>query len=409
MIRSRGLPLSAGLLVTIVTLAACTSTPVSHGSPAPTTSVGAPVTTDVATTPASSAPSSPSSPSAPPDAAHAVFAAMSQQQRVGQLFMVGATSGALDPNAVAAINDHFVGSVILDGNNNLSIAQQASIDSALQAHAGAAKLFIATDQEGGEVRRLQGPGFSNMPSALVQGTYAPATLRADAKLWGSQLAAAGINLDLAPVMDTVPSASFAPSNAPIGALDREFGYTPQVVAAHGTAVVQGLLAAGVDSTIKHFPGLGRVTSNTDTSSGVTDGVTTRADPYLSPFAAGISAGTPFVMMSTAIYSKIDPNHPAAFSPTIVGGILRGNLHFGGVIISDDLGAAQQVASFPVGQRAVDFIAAGGDLVLTIEPGQIATMTAAVLAQARASATFAAQVNAAALVVLEAKAKRGLLG
>jgi beta-N-acetylhexosaminidase len=115
------------------------------------------------------------------------------------------------------------------------------------------------------------------------------------------------------------------------------------------------------------------------------------------------------MMSTAIYSKIDPNHPAAFSPTIVGGILRGNLHFGGVIISDDLGAAQQVASFPVGQRAVDFIAAGGDLVLTIEPGQIATMTAAVLAQARASATFAAQVNAAALVVLEAKAKRGLLG
>jgi beta-N-acetylhexosaminidase len=334
---------------------------------------------------------------------------MSEQQRIGQLFMVGATSDSLDPAAVTAISDQFVGSVILDGNNTLSVSQVAAIDSALQTHAGAAKLFIATDQEGGEVRRLRGPGFSDMPSALVQGGYAPATLQADAKLWSSQMAAAGVNLDLAPVMDTVPSAAFAPSNAPIGAFDREFGYTPAVVASHGTAVLQGLLSAGVDSTIKHFPGLGRVTANTDTSSGVTDSVTTRNDPYLATFAAGISAGTPFVMMSTAIYSRIDPGTPAAFSPTIVTGMLRGDLHFTGVIISDDLGGAQQVAAYGIGQRAVNFIAAGGDVVLTIVANQIPAMTAAVLARAQASPTFAAQVNAAALTVLEAKATRGLLG
>jgi beta-N-acetylhexosaminidase len=333
---------------------------------------------------------------------------MTPQQRVGQLFMVGANSGSVDTGALAAITNYSVGSVIIDGNNTMTAAASAAINATMQAQSGVAKLFMSTDQEGGQVLRMRGPGFSAIPSALIQGGYATATLRADAKVWGSQLAAAGFNLDLAPVMDTVPSAAFAPSNAPIGAFDREFGYTPDVVGPHGVAFLQGMLDANVDSTIKHFPGLGRVTGNTDTTAGVTDTVTTRTDPYLATFAAGITAGTPFVMMSTAIYSKIDPANPAAFSTTIVTGMLRGDLGFKGVIISDDLGGAKQVAAYAVGDRAVNFIAAGGDIVLTIDPSQIATMTAAVLARASTDAAFSAQVDAAALTVLTAKQARGLL-
>jgi beta-N-acetylhexosaminidase len=333
---------------------------------------------------------------------------MTETQRIGQLFMVGTPANNTDPTVAAQVQSGAVGSVFLSGNSTRPARQTASMVAALQQQAGPVRLFVSTDQEGGTVQRLQGPDFSSIPSALIQGRSTPAAERADARTWGTQLVAAGVNLDLAPVMDTVPSAAFAPDNPPIGALDREFGYTPAAVTAAGTAFLQGLLAAGVDTTAKHFPGLGRVTTNTDTSSGVTDSTTTSSDPYLAPFAAAITAGTPFVMMSSAIYSKIDPQHPAAFSSAVVTGLLRGQLHFAGVVVSDDLGAARQVAGYAVGDRAVDFIAAGGDLVLTIVPSQIPVMAAAVLARARTDATFAAQVNAAALAILEAKQARGLL-
>jgi beta-N-acetylhexosaminidase len=114
------------------------------------------------------------------------------------------------------------------------------------------------------------------------------------------------------------------------------------------------------------------------------------------------------MMSTAYYSRIDPGRPAAFSPTIVTGMLRGDLHFRGVVISDDVGSAAQVAAFAPGARAVDFIAAGGDMVLTVDSSLIGQMAAAVLARARSDAGFHALVDAAALRVLTAKKARGLL-
>jgi beta-N-acetylhexosaminidase len=371
----------------------------------PTTPVAV---TSTATGPTPTPTPSASTTTAPPDAAARALAAMTEAQRVGQLFMVGTPATNTDPTVAAQVQSGAVGSVFLSGNSTRPASQTASMVAALQQQAGAVRLFVSTDQEGGTVQRLQGPDFSAIPSALIQGRSTPAVERADAKTWGRQLVAAGVNLDLAPVMDTVPSAAFAPDNPPIGALDREFGYTPAAVTATGTAFLQGLLDAGVDSTAKHFPGLGRVTSNTDTSSGVTDSTTTSSDSYLAPFAAAITDGTPFVMMSSAIYRKIDPQHPAAFSPAVVTGLLRGQLHFPGVVISDDLGAARQVAGYAVGDRAVEFIAAGGDMVLTIVPSQIPAMTAAVLARVQADPTFAAQVDAAALAVLEAKQARGLL-
>jgi beta-N-acetylhexosaminidase len=116
-----------------------------------------------------------------------------------------------------------------------------------------------------------------------------------------------------------------------------------------------------------------------------------------------------MMMSTAIYALIDPGTPAAFSSTIVTGILRQRLGFSGVIISDDLGAAAQVAATPVGQRAVDFVAAGGDLVLTVVASQTPAMTAALLARASTDPSFKSQVDAAALRVLRLKQAAGLLG
>ncbi|MBE7188550.1 glycoside hydrolase family 3 N-terminal domain-containing protein, partial [Jatrophihabitans endophyticus] len=244
------------------------------------------------------------------------------------------------------------------------------------------------------------------PTAVAQGNLSTSTLKHDAETWGHQLKKAGVNLNLAPVLDTVPK-HFG-NNPPIGDLDREYGHTTGRVRTHGLAYAAGMTAAGVDVTVKHFPGLGRVHGNTDTTAGVTDTTTTRHDSYLAPYAAAVKAGAPFVMMSTAIYRRIDPSHPAAFSRTIVTGMLRGDLGFRGVVISDDLGAARQVAKYSVGDRAVDFVKAGGDMVLTVDAGQAKTMTAALLKRARNNAGFEKKVNAAALLVLRAKQARGLL-
>jgi beta-N-acetylhexosaminidase len=142
---------------------------------------------------------------------------------------------------------------------------------------------------------------------------------------------------------------------------------------------------------------------------VTDRVTTRHDAYLRPFRAAIDAGVPAVMMSTAYYTRLDPTWPAAFSRAIVTGMLRGDLGFDGVVISDDLGAAKQVSGYSTGPRAVQFIAAGGDIVLTVARDVIPQMTAAVIARAKSDPSFRKQVDAAARTVLRAKQARGLLG
>jgi beta-N-acetylhexosaminidase len=332
---------------------------------------------------------------------------MSLRQRVGQLLMVDCPSTGVGSATITAITQDDVGSVILDGTSDAGLDATKVVTGQLQRLAPAhVKLFISTDQEGGLVQRLQGTGFTRIVSALQQGTIPPRRLQRFARGWGDQLHAAGVNVNLAPVLDTVP-ANFG-SNPPIGDLDREFGHTPAVVRSHGLAVMRGMLAAGVDPTVKHFPGLGRVRGNTDTTSGVTDTVTTRNDPYLTPFRAAVEAGTPFVMMSTAIYSHLDPGTPAAFSRPIVTGLLRDQFGYRGVVISDDLGGAAQVANVSVGQRAVRFVDAGGDIVLTVDATQAGPMTAALLAKARHNSGFRALVNAAALRVLRAKQARGLL-
>ena len=332
---------------------------------------------------------------------------MSLAQRVGQLLMVDCPSTSITDAALSAIRQNAVGAVILDGNSELGRSATAQLTAQLQQSAPkTVGLLIATDQEGGEVRRLRGSGFTAMPSAVVQGQLAPSALQSQAVGWGHELRSAGVNLDLAPVLDTVPS-GFG-SNPPIGDLERNYGTTPSAVSSHGLAVAAGFRQAGVLATAKHFPGLGRVHGNTDVTSGVTDTVTTASDAYLQPFKDAVAAKIPLVMISTAIYQKIDPGTPAAFSARIVNGLLRGTLGYRGVVISDDLGAAQQVAGVPVGTRAVDFVAAGGDIVLTVVPGQAATMTAALMAKAQQDPSFRKLVDAAALRVLELKLSAGLL-
>jgi beta-N-acetylhexosaminidase len=348
----------------------------------------------------------------PPSPAQ-VLAGMSLEQRVGQLFMVGTPADQVDRTTKAQIGRYHVGNVMLTGRSYDGARDPRRVSRAMRSEVSAAstdhvRLFVATDQEGGYVRVLQGPGFSDIPTALVQGRWSLSGLRNGAETWAEQLRDVGVNMNLAPVLDTVPSKRAAKHNPPIGKYDRQFGYTTRVVVRHGLAFLRGMLDGGVTPTAKHFPGLGRVHANTDIATRVTDRVTTRHDPYLRPFRAAVRDRVPVVMMSTAYYERIDPKRPAAFSPVVVGKMLRGDLGFRGVVISDDLARAEQVAAVPPAARAVRFLRAGGDLVLIVDPDPLPAMYGAVLHRAQRSATFKRKVNAAALRILRAKDRQGLL-
>ena len=344
--------------------------------------------------------------------AHGVLDQMSLAQRVGQLFMVGTPATGASVATLHAISRQHVGSVILTGRSHRGVLATAKVSAALQSRAttratDGVRLFVATDQEGGEVQVLDGPGFADLPTALVQGRWSLLRLHDDAVIWGHQLHRAGVNLDLAPVLDTVPSARAAANNPPIGWYDREFGYTTKRVGNHGRAFLNGMDAAGVATSGKHFPGLGRVHANTDTSSGVTDRVTRRHDPYLAPFGKAVRAGLPVMMMSTAYYSRLDPKRPAAFSPYVIGTVLRGDLGFHGVVVSDSLDTPQ-VSAWKPGTRAVRFVHAGGDVALVTDPTVLPAMYDAVLTRARTHPGFRKLVDRAALRVLTAKQRYGLL-
>ncbi|WNI14510.1 glycoside hydrolase family 3 N-terminal domain-containing protein [Actinacidiphila sp. ITFR-21] len=338
---------------------------------------------------------------------------MSRAQQVGQLFMTAVTTSGLTSAEATAITRGRVGAVILIRHTAGGTAAVKPVAERVQTLAPrleggvTVRMLVSTDQEGGRVQVLNGPGFSAIPSAVSQGTWSASRLRSSAAGWGRQLAAAGANMNLAPVGDTVPP-GLKDVNAPIGRLDREFGDDPATVASHSTAFLRGMLQAGVIPTVKHFPGLGRVTGNTDLTADVVDGTTTRTDPFLRPFRDAVHAGVPFVMVSSAVYTRIDPGHQAVFSTAVIRGLLRGSLGFKGAVISDDLGQAVAVSDHTPAQRALDFIGAGGNMVLTVKPGDIAPMTAAVLGRMADNAAFRKDVADSVRRVLTAKRNAGLL-
>ncbi len=341
-------------------------------------------------------------------AVDAALAGLDRRSQLAQLFVVGMPADGLA--AGSGLVQQGVGGLFLAGRPAGSAAELAGLTAGWQAQDGGLGLWIAVDQEGGSVQSLKGAGFDRLPSATEQGDLPPAQLAGLATGLGAQLHSAGVNLNLAPVVDVVPAGTES-TNGPIGYFDRQYGSTGAEVAPAATAIVDGLAAEGVTATLKHFPGLGRVHGNTDDTADVVDAVTAAGDDSVTAFATTLSGTTarPMVMMSSATYDLIDPANQAAFSPVVIGELLRGDLGFTGPVISDDLGNAAAVRSTPVGERAVRFLAAGGTLVLTVAPDTFPAMLDAVAARSERDPAFAAVVDSAVRTALLAKAEAGLLG
>ncbi|HEY3765890.1 MAG TPA: glycoside hydrolase family 3 N-terminal domain-containing protein [Gaiellales bacterium] len=293
---------------------------------------------------------------APPAAAPAT---PTLAQLVGQRLVVAITGTRANPQILARIRAGQVGGVILFGGNIASQAQVKALTASLRAAAqagGRPRLIIATDQEGGEVKRL--PWAPPNVSAQTLGTLGPGRSAKSGKVTGAALAADGVNVDLAPVADVpVGPADF------IAQQHRAFSTDRFAVASDAAAFAGGLEQGGAWPTLKHFPGLGRARVSTDdalvriTASSAT--LTKGLLPYRVAFRRSLD---PVVMLSTAVYPALDWR-AAAWSPPIIHTILRGRLGFAGVTITDALDSAAAVRHTTDPPLALRSAQAGADLLL----------------------------------------------
>ncbi len=245
-----------------------------------------------------------------------------------------------------------LGGVCLYARNVASPAQLAALNAGL--HAENPGLVIAIDEEGGDVTRLEAATGSSYPGNLALGAVDDVVLtRSVARSMGADLAAAGIDLDLAPVADVNSN----PINPVIGV--RAFGAEPALVARQAAAWVEGLQDAGVAACAKHFPGHGATSLDSHLDLPVVD-----EDPHdgaLEPFRAAIAAGVRAVMSAHIVVPSID-GVPATISPKVMTGVLRSELGFAGLAVSDGLEMRAIAGGVGIVEGAVLALAAGCDLL-----------------------------------------------
>ena len=262
---------------------------------------------------------------------------------------------AADPEVAAG-----AGGVILFGSQAPADlgAQTASLRSLVPGGLG---LLVMTDEEGGGVQRMANlvgslPWPSDMGASLT-----PAHITEEVAAVARNMAQNGVNVDLAPVVD-VDGQDVAPGPSdPDGW--RAFSGSTSVVAADGVAYLQGLEQGGVIPVLKHFPGLGGASGNTDNGPADTLPWPTLEQSALAPFESGIAAGAPAVMVSNAIVPGLSPL-PASLSPSVIDQELTGALHFSGLILTDSLSAgAISGAGYTIPAAAVQALEAGADMVM----------------------------------------------
>ncbi|MBW3631432.1 MAG: beta-N-acetylhexosaminidase [Chloroflexi bacterium] len=295
-------------------------------------------------------------------------AAMPLDVKIGQMILAGVEDETVGDDARHIINDLHIGNIILMGRNFDSPEQVLRLTQGLQDLAMSANgvpLLIGTDQEGGLVQRANYyAGFTPMPPAELVGTAQDSALAEQyGRMVGEELHAVGVNIDFAPVLDVNDN----PTNPVIGALGRSFGVTPELVEESALPFMAGLHAAGVMATGKHFPGHGSTTADSHNALPFVDKDRAALDAVdIAPFRAAIEAGIDAIMPAHVVYPALDPSGlPATLSEPILTGLLREELGFTGVIVTDDLGMEGVMQIAPPEESGVRAILAGADLLTCV--------------------------------------------
>lgn len=320
----------------------------------------------------------------------AIIAKLTPAQLAGQRVVFPLDGTRIPRGLRTRIATGRAGGVILFSRNIVNRAQLRRLTRALQATKRPqgldAPLLVMVDQEGGAVKRIPGPPYQ---SSRVLSSSTPAALRSIGRATGRSLAAVGVNVDLAPVADVV-----RPGSA-LSVEGRGFGTQPRAVAARAAAFSTGLGSAGVLATAKHFPGFGRATISTDASrSVIRASAATLRRTDLVPFRALIETDVPLVMTSTAIYPALSQD-PAALSPWVIRGLLRRELGYRGLVVTDALDTPA-LSGLTMGTRAVRAARAGNDLILVAGSYPAAASAADALTAATAKGTVFRSASRAAV-------------
>lgn len=294
---------------------------------------------------------------------------------IGQLLWIGFEGTAASPELVAALAAGRFGATILFARNLVGGGKDAAgrrvpveLDAALaltaalhQTAPDGTPALVAIDQEGGTVQRVREPATVWPPMLSLEGVPAPLDVelaRAVGQAIGLELAALGIDLDFAPVLDVHTN----PQNPIIGA--RAFGTTAEAAARRALAFAEGLGAAGVLSCGKHFPGHGDTHLDSHLALPRIDHSLERLrEVELAPFRAAAAAGLPMFMTAHVVFAALDASRPATMSPRVVTELLRGELGYRGLVVSDDLDMRAIADHYGVADAAVAAIRAGCDVLL----------------------------------------------
>ncbi len=291
------------------------------------------------------------------------IATMSTEEKVGQMFMLAFAGDQLD-EARILMQQHLVGGAYISDENVPTAAAALRLCNTLQSFAAGTRLgiplLLGADQEGAwsvmTAECAMGPG--NM---AIGATGDPEQAYKMYSVIAKETTAVGLNVVLGPAADCNSN----PHNSIIEM--RAFGEKPELVAAMTAAAVRGLQDHGSISTLKHFPGHGDTTI--DSHRGLPTVSRSRAELRridLQPFAAGIKAGAKIVMTSHIIFTALDPARPATLSPIILGDLLRSELGFDGLVVSDSMNMHSMKRNYDPADAAIQGIKAGVDLMMLAE-------------------------------------------
>ena len=322
------------------------------------------------------------------------------ERLAGRVIVAGYSASGPPAPVLEAIGEDALGGVILFKRNVeeglAGVARQTR--QIADASPGPAP-FVAIDQEGGRVQRLGPPVLQLPPMQRLGEIDDPELTRRAGRVLGRQLAALGFDLDFAPVLDV----STNPDNRVIG--DRSFGADPELVARHGLAFAAGLSDAGILACGKHFPGHGDTVEDSHFELPALPHAMDRLEAVeLLPFRAAVGAiGS--IMTAHIVFQALDPHRPATLSPRVIGGLLRGELRYEGLIVSDDLEMKAIADHHPAGVAAVEAIRAGCDLLLICKTWELVLEArAAMAAEAAKDEVFRATLQGAAARCHAARSK-----
>lgn len=317
---------------------------------------------------------------------------LSLRQQVGQVVILRFAGLEAPGYVLDALSERRAAGVILFRDNVESGEQLRALTASLR-EAGGDDTLVMVDQEGGDIRILPwAPPLASAPAQQSAGT-----VRSDARAAARELRKNGVNVTLAPVGDvpTVDGAALA---------GRAFSEDPATASQAMAESVRGWKSGGVMTTAKHFPGLGGATVNTDDGPSTIERTREELDAVdLPPFAAAIEAGVPLVMIGHARYPALDPDDIASQSEPILRDLLRRDMGFEGVVVTDSMEAAASLATGDITTISERALRAGADLLLLTGQGSFAPVSEHLLEAARESTGLRLRVRESAARVLALKA------